>query len=108
MGAVLADANLFCKACQNVFDSYRAGGDWHAALAKMRATEAALREGTAAAGGMEGYGPMKYALSVEMGGPQTYTRPPYTVEVSDAQKKVIRATIDRMSDMPDFPVEGLS
>ena len=108
MGAILEDANLFCKACQRVFDSYRAGGDWRAALARMRATEAALREGTGGAANLFEYGPLKYALSVEMGGPQTYTRPPFPVEVTDAQKKVIRSTIHRMSEMPDFPVKGLS
>ncbi|MGH8257823.1 MAG: dihydrodipicolinate synthase family protein [Steroidobacteraceae bacterium] len=106
MGAILEDANVFCKACQNVFTTYRAGGDWRAALAQMRATEAVLREGTASAGGMYGFGQLKYALSVEMGGPQTYARPPYPVEVSDAQKKAIRSTIDRMSGMPNFPVRG--
>ncbi len=108
MGAILEDANLFCKVCQNVFTTYRAGGDWRAALAQMRATEAVLFEGTAAADSLFGYGPLKYALSVEMGGPQTYTRPPYPVEVSDAQKKAIRATIDRMAEMPNFPVKGMS
>lgn len=108
MGAILEDANLFCKACQNVFNTYRAGGDWHAALARLRATEAVLREGTGGVGGVFEYGPLKYALSVEMGGPQTYTRPPFTVEVTDAQKKAIQSTIHRMSEMPDFPVAGLS
>jgi 4-hydroxy-tetrahydrodipicolinate synthase len=108
MGAVLEDANLFCKACQNVFNTYRAGGDWRAALARMRATEAALHAGTGGVVSLFEYGPLKYALSVEMGGPQTYTRPPFPVEVAAAQKKAIRSTIHRMSELPDFPVEGLS
>jgi dihydrodipicolinate synthase/N-acetylneuraminate lyase len=35
--------------------------------------------------GVSGYGPMKYALSLQMGTAQTYQRPPYS-DVTDAQK----------------------
>lgn len=107
MGAILEPANLFPMACQKIFATYRAGGNWRAAIAKLNALESKLREGTAGVGGVFGYGPLKYALSVEMGGPQTYTRPPYPVEVSDAQKEAIRSTVRRMAG-PDFPVEGVS
>jgi hypothetical protein len=47
------------------------------------------------AGDVSSYGPMKYALSLEMGGPQTWQRPP-NVDVTDAQKAAIRSALARI------------
>ena len=101
MGAILEDANLFCRMCANVFAAYRAGQDYHVPLAKLRAAERQLRSLD-----VFEYGPLKYALSVEMGGPQIYARPPSVVEVSDAQKQAIKQALHQLSGSPDFPVQG--
>ncbi|MDE3154527.1 MAG: dihydrodipicolinate synthase family protein [Acidobacteriota bacterium] len=93
MGAILMEGNLFCKQLSEVFAAYHAGKDYHAPLAKMRAAEALLREG-----GVYSYGPMKYALSLQMGVPQTYQRPPF-VDVTDAQKAAIKAGLAKMKEM---------
>lgn len=93
MGAILEDGNLFCRMCANVFAAYRAGQDYHAPLAKLRAAEQMLHGVDVFA-----YGPLKYALSLEMGGPQTYARPPSNVQVSDAQKAEIRRAFQQLTE----------
>lgn len=92
MGAILMDGNLYCPECAEVFKAYRAGADYHAPLAKLRATEAGLRKA-----GVWSYGPLKYAMSVRMGVPQTYQRPPF-VDVTDEQKAAIKAGLQQMKD----------
>ena len=47
---------------------------------------------------MEAYGPMKYALSVLMGAPQTYPRPP-AVDVTEEQKVAIRKGLEQIKKM---------
>jgi 4-hydroxy-tetrahydrodipicolinate synthase len=95
MGAVLAEGNVFTRLCADVFTAYRAGKDYHAPIARMRAAEKTMRD---AGAGIDWYGPMKYAVSVEMGGPQTYQRPPNS-DVTDAQKAAIRETLAKIKDM---------
>ncbi|MGH9417875.1 MAG: dihydrodipicolinate synthase family protein [Terriglobales bacterium] len=90
MGAILMDGNLYCRESADVFAAYRAGGDYHVPLAKLRATEALLR-----AGGVGSYGPLKYALSLRMGTRQTYQRPPFP-DVTDAQKAAIKAGLEKI------------
>ncbi len=68
-GAILADGNLFTRQYADVFAAYRAGKDYHAPLAKLRDQEKLLRDGD-----VNSYGPMKYALSLQMGNRQTYQR----------------------------------
>ncbi len=93
MGAILADGNVFTKMCADVFTAFHAGQDYHAPLAKLRAAEKIMRPGN-----VNSYGPMKYALSMMMGGPQTYQRPPNT-EVTDAEKAAINSAIAQIKDM---------
>jgi 4-hydroxy-tetrahydrodipicolinate synthase len=93
MGAILADGNVFTRMCADVFTAFRAGKDYHLPLARLRAAEQVLRPA-----GVNAYGPMKYALSLQMGGPRTYQRPPF-VDVTDAQKAAIRAGLDRIKSM---------
>lgn len=93
MGAILAEGNVFTAQCAAVFRAYRAGGDYHAAAQKLHDTIQLMREG-----GVWGYGPMKYALSLEMGAPQTYQRPPF-VDVTDAQKAAIRSALAQIKGM---------
>ncbi len=93
MGAILAEGNLFTKRIANVFAAHRAGKDIDAPLANLHAAQAALRPG-----GVGGYGPMKYALSLEMGSRQTYQRPP-NLDVTDEQKAIIKAKLDEIKQM---------
>ena len=93
MGAILAEGNLFARQCADIFDAYRAGKDYHGPLAKLRAAKQDLRDAHVYA-----YGPMKYALSLEMGGPQTYARPPF-VDPTDAQKAAIKGALARLKDL---------
>jgi 4-hydroxy-tetrahydrodipicolinate synthase len=95
MGAILAEGNVFTRLCADVFAAYRAGKDYHAPIARMRAAEKLMREAGAA---VDYYGPMKYAVSLEMGGPQTYQRPP-NADVTDAQKAAIRSSLAKIKDM---------
>jgi 4-hydroxy-tetrahydrodipicolinate synthase len=90
MGAILADGNVFPDMWAKVFAAFHAGQDYHAPLARLRAAEALFRPGN-----IGSYGPMKYALSLRMGSPQTYQRPP-NADVTDAQKAAIRSAIDQM------------
>jgi 4-hydroxy-tetrahydrodipicolinate synthase len=95
MGAILAEGNVFTGLCADIFKAYRSGGDYHAATAKMRAAEKLMRDGGA---GVDYYGPMKYAVAMQMGAPQTYQRPP-NADVTDAQKAAIRETLAKIKDM---------
>lgn len=93
MGAILAEGNVFTAQCADVFKAYRSGGDYHAAAQKMHDAIQVMR-----AGGIWGYGPMKYALAQQMGGPQTWQRPPF-VDVTDAQKLAIRSALGQIKGM---------
>jgi 4-hydroxy-tetrahydrodipicolinate synthase len=94
VGAILEDGNLFCRMCANIFTAYRSGQDYHAPLARLRAAEQMLR-------GVDvifAYGALKYALSLEMGSPQTYARPPFEPGVNDAQKAAIKKAFRQLSE----------
>ncbi|MEO7054091.1 MAG: dihydrodipicolinate synthase family protein [Rhizomicrobium sp.] len=93
MGAILADGNVFTKQYADVFAAFRAGKDWHAPLNKLRDQAKLLRDG-----GVNLYGPMKYALSLQMGTRQTYQRPPY-LDVTDDQKAVIQRGLAQIKEM---------
>jgi 4-hydroxy-tetrahydrodipicolinate synthase len=93
MGAILAEGNVFTRQCADVFKAYRSNGDYHSAAQRMHDAIQVMHEG-----GIWGYGPMKYALSLEMGAPQTYQRPPF-VDVTDAQKVAIRNALAQIKDM---------
>ncbi|MES2255860.1 MAG: dihydrodipicolinate synthase family protein [Pseudomonadota bacterium] len=93
MGAILADGNLFTKQYAEVFAAFRAGKDYHVPLNKLRDQEKLLREGD-----VNSYGPMKYALSLQMGTRQTYQRPP-SLDVTDEQKAVIQRGLAQIKEM---------
>lgn len=95
MGAICMDGNVYTRALADVFAAFRAGKDYHAAYDKYRAMTKVMKDLQT---GVEGYGPMKYALSLQMGGPQTYQRPPF-VDVTDAQKVALSKGVDKIKEM---------
>ena len=49
-------------------------------------------------GGVDEYGPMKYALSLQMGTRQFYQRPPNS-DVTDEQKTKIKQALEQIKQM---------
>src|SRR6266446_5287263 len=93
MGAILAEGNNFTKQIATVFAAKRAGKDLGESVAKLEAAMKLLREG-----GVDEYGPMKYALSLQMGTRQFYQRPPNS-EVTDEQKAKIKQAVEQIKQM---------
>jgi 4-hydroxy-tetrahydrodipicolinate synthase len=93
MGAILAEGNNFTKQIAAVFAAKRAGKDINEPIAKLNAASKLLR-----AGGVDEYGPMKYALSLQMGTRQFYQRPPNS-DVTDEQKAKIKAALEDIERM---------
>ncbi|HEX3704187.1 MAG TPA: dihydrodipicolinate synthase family protein [Vicinamibacterales bacterium] len=93
MGAILMEGNLFTKQIAAVFAAKRAGKDYTEAMATFREAMKIMRPA-----GVGSYGPMKYALSLQMGTPQTYQRPPF-LDVTDDQKAKIKAGLDQIKQM---------
>ncbi len=93
MGAILAEGNNFTKQIAAVFATKRAGKDLSESVAKLETALKLLR-----AGGVDEYGPMKYALSLQMGTRQFYQRPPNS-DVTDEQKAKIKQALEEMKQM---------
>ena len=93
MGAILAEGNNFTKQIAAVFAAKRAGKDIDEPIAKLNAALKLLR-----AGGVDEYGPMKYALSLQMGTRQFYQRPPNS-DVTEEQKAKIKAALEEIKRM---------
>ena len=93
MGAILAEGNNCTKEIAAVFAAKRAGKEINEPIAKFEATLKLLREG-----GVDEYGPMKYALSLQMGSRQFYQRPPNS-DVTDEQKTKIKQALDQIKQM---------
>jgi 4-hydroxy-tetrahydrodipicolinate synthase len=93
MGAILAEGNNFTALIAAVFAAKRSGKDIAEPLAKFEAALKLLR-----AGGVDEYGPMKYALSLQMGTRQFYQRPPNS-DVTEEQKATIQQALDEIKKM---------
>jgi 4-hydroxy-tetrahydrodipicolinate synthase len=93
MGAILAEGNNFTKLIAAVFAAKRAGKDISEPIAKLETALKLLR-----AGGVDEYGPMKYALSLQMGTRQFYQRPPNS-DVTDEQKTKIKDALEQIKQM---------
>jgi len=93
MGAILAEGNNFTKQIASVFAAKRSGKDLSESIAKLEAAMKLLREG-----GVDEYGPMKYALSLQMGTRQFYQRPPNS-DVTDEQKAKIKQAVEQIKQM---------
>ena len=93
MGAILAEGNNFTKQIAAVFAAKRAGKELDEPIAKLNAATKLLREG-----GVDEYGPMKYALSLQMGARQFYQRPPNS-DVTEEQKKKIKEALEQIKQM---------
>ena len=93
MGAILMEGNLFTRQIAAVFAGRRAGKDIDAPLAKLRDMQQVLLPA-----GVRSFGPMKYALSLQMGTPQSYQRPPHP-DVTEDQKAKIREGLQQIKQM---------
>jgi 4-hydroxy-tetrahydrodipicolinate synthase len=93
MGAILAEGNNFTKQIAAVFAAKRAGKDLTESVGKLETALKLLR-----AGGVDEYGPMKYALSLQMGTQQFYQRPPNS-DVTDEQKTKIKQALEQIKQM---------
>ena len=93
MGAILAEGNNYTALIAAVFKAKRAGQDIGAPIEKFQAALKLLR-----AGGVDEYGPMKYALSLQMGTRQFYQRPPNS-DVTDEQKAKIKEALEEIKRM---------
>lgn len=93
MGAILAEGNNYTALIAAVFKAKRAGQDIGAPIEKFQAALKLLR-----AGGVDEYGPMKYALSLQMGTRQFYQRPPNS-DVTDEQKAKIKEALEEIRKM---------
>jgi 4-hydroxy-tetrahydrodipicolinate synthase len=93
MGAILAEGNNFTKLIAAVFAAKRASKDISEPIAKLDTALKLLR-----AGGVDEYGPMKYALSQQMGTRQFYQRPPNS-DVTDEQKTKIKEALEQIKQM---------
>jgi len=94
MGTILADGNMWSSRCADIFKAYRSGGDWKAALQRLRATQQIMRP---AAQGANSYAAMKYVLGLQMGGPRMYARVPYD-QLSEAQMASMKAALERVKN----------
>ncbi len=93
MGAILAEGNNFTKQIAAVFVAKHAGKELSESAAKLETALKLLR-----AGGVDEYGPMKYALSLQMGTRQFYQRPPNS-DVTDQQKAKIKQALEEMKQL---------
>ncbi len=93
MGAILAEGNNFTALIAAVFAAKRAGKGIAEPLAKLETALKLLR-----AGGVDEYGPMKYALSLQMGTSQFYQRPPNS-DVTEEQKAKIKEALEEIKKM---------
>lgn len=93
MGAILAEGNLFTKQIAAVFAAKRAGQDIDAPLNKLHQMQQVMRPA-----GIFSFGPMKYALSLQMGSPQFYQRPP-NPDVTEEQKAKISEGLQQIKQM---------
>ena len=92
MGAILAEGNVFTRQIAAVFTAKRAGKDITEPLNKLGAAMNLIGDS------VEQYGPMKYALSLQMGTRQSYQRPP-NGDVTDDQKAKIKQAWEQIKQM---------
>jgi 4-hydroxy-tetrahydrodipicolinate synthase len=92
MGAILAEGNVFTKQIAAVFAAKRANRDINEPLNKLDTAMKLMGPS------VEEYGPMKYALSLQMGTQFSYPRPPNT-DVTDEQRAAIRQAWGRIKQM---------
>ena len=93
MGAILAEGNVFTRLIADVFAAKRAGKDIGGPIDTLNAAVKLLRPA-----GIDEYGPMKYALSLQMGTRQFYERLPF-VDVTNEQMAQIKQGLDQIKIM---------
>ena len=93
MGAILAEGNVFTKEIAAIFAAKRAGKDVGEPIEKLYAAVKLLRPM-----GIDEYGPMKYALSVQMATRQFYQRPPNS-DATNEQMAGIKEGLSQIKQM---------
>src|SRR3977135_2024122 len=93
MGAILAEGNNFTKQIAAVFAAKRAGRDIDEPIRKLNTALKILREG-----GVDSYGPMKYALGIALGTRQLHQRAP-NAGVTEEQKIKIKQALEQINDL---------
>jgi dihydrodipicolinate synthase/N-acetylneuraminate lyase len=89
MGGIIQEAGPYCRDLADLFAVARSGKDIHGPYAALQAKIAKLY---GPQDGLDQYGIMQYAMTVEMGKPASYQRPPF-VDLSDARKAKIEKTL---------------
>ena len=89
MGGVIQEAGPYCRELADLFAVARSGKDIHPAYAALQAKIAKLY---GARDGIDQYSIMQYAMTLEMGKPASYPRPPF-VDLSPARKAEIEKTL---------------
>ena len=95
MGAICMDGNVYARPLADVFEAFRAGKDYHAAYNRYLAMTKVMQDLHT---GVDDYGPMLYALSLQMKSPQAYQRPPF-VDVTEAQKVALNKALTQIKAM---------
>ena len=95
MGAICMDGNVYARPLADVFEAFRAGKDYHAAYNRYLAMTKVMQDLHT---GVDDYGPMLYALSLQMKTPQAYQRPPF-VDVTEAQKVALNKALVQIKAM---------
>jgi dihydrodipicolinate synthase/N-acetylneuraminate lyase len=89
------DGNVYARPLAEVFEAVRAGKDYHGAYSRYRAMTKVMKDLHT---GVNDYGPMMYALSLQMKGPQRYQRLPF-VDVTDEQKVALSTALAQIKAM---------
>jgi 4-hydroxy-tetrahydrodipicolinate synthase len=75
MGGIIQEAGPYCRELADLFAVARSGKDVHGPYTALQQKIAGLY---GSKDGLDGYGIMQYAMTVEMGKPASYQRPPFT------------------------------
>jgi 4-hydroxy-tetrahydrodipicolinate synthase len=95
MGSICMDGNVYARPLADVYEAFRTGKDYHGAYDRYVAMTKVMRDLHT---GVDDYGPMMYALSLQMKVPQSYQRPPF-VDVTEAQKLALNTALKQIEAM---------
>jgi 4-hydroxy-tetrahydrodipicolinate synthase len=94
MGGIIQEAGPYCRELADLFAVARSGKDVHGAYVALQKKIAGLY---GSRDGLDQYGIMQYAMTVQMGKPASFQRPPFT-DLSAARKAEIERYIRMARD----------